>query len=164
MFLLNGKPIPLDTAFTVGEGDQAIQLPANWLRLSSPLDRDALGIMEVPDPVRADDRLYWNGDISNPKALEDVTTTGEDGKTYTTKGLKSVFTDQVRHTCYTLLLQTDWAVIRKSERGIEIPQDIADLRTHYLQTLTHLELAISLVTTVEELAALNLSFELVQNP
>ena len=160
MFLLNGKPLALDTPFTV----DGIQYPSNWLRLSSLEEKQAIGIMEVPDPVRADDRFYWDGDINNPKALDDVIETSQDGKTYTTKGLKSVFTDQVRNTCYSLLLQTDWAVIRKSERGIEIPVEIAELRAHYLQTLNHLELAISLVTTVEELAALNLSFELVQNP
>lgn len=159
MFLLNGKPLALDMPFTVDE----IQYPSNWLRLSSLEEKQAIGIMEVPDTVRADDRLYWNGDINNPKALDDVIETSQDGKTSTTKGLKSVFTDQVRNTCYTLLLQSDWAVIRKSERGIEIPVEIAELRAHYLETLNHLELAISLVKTVEELAALNLSFELVQN-
>lgn len=164
MFILNQKPLPLDTPFTVGEGDQAIQLPANWLRFATDMEKQAFGITEVADPVRADDRFYWDGEIANPKALEDVTTTGEDGKTYTTKGLKTTFTDQVRLTCYSLLLQTDWAVIRKSERGLEIPVAIAEQRASILQTLTHLELAISLVTTVEELAALNLSFELVQNP
>ena len=156
MFLLNGKPIPLDTAFTAND----IQYPSNWLRLSSPEEKEAIGITEVPDPVRADDRFYWNGDINNPKALEDKLE--EDGST--TKGLKSVFTDQVRHTAYTLLLQTDWAVTRKFERGVEIPSEIAQERAYILQNLNHLELAISLVTTVEELAALNLSFDLVQKP
>ena len=160
MFLLNGKPLAVDMPFTV----DGIQYPSNWLRLSSLDEKQAIGITEVPDQMRADDRFYWNGDINNPKALDDVIETSQDGKTSTTKGLKSVFTDQVRNTCYTLLLQSDWAVIRKSERGIEIPVEIAEKRTRYLETLNHLELAISLVTTVEELAALNLSFELVQNP
>lgn len=160
MFLLNGKPLALDMPFTV----DGIQYPSNWLRLSSLEEKQAIGIMEAPDQMRADDRFYWNGDINNPKALEDVIETSQDGKTSTTKGLKSVFTDQVRNTCYTLLLQSDWAVIRKSERGIEIPVEIAEQRAHNLTTLDRLELEISQVATVEELAALNLSFELVQNP
>jgi hypothetical protein len=75
-----------------------------------------------------------------------------------TKGLKSVFTDQVRHSAYSILLQTDWAVVRKAERGIEIPADITTYRADVLATLDHLENAISLVNTVEELAALNLAF------
>lgn len=65
MFLLSGKSLPIDTAFTVGEGPAAIQYPANWLRLSSPEERTALGITEVPDPVRPDDTYHWvvdNGD------------------------------------------------------------------------------------------------------
>ena len=92
MFLLNGKPLAVDTPFTAND----IQYPANWLRLSSETEKIAIGITEVADPVRADDRFYWNGDINNPKALEDVTETGEDGKVYTTKGLKSNFVAQVK--------------------------------------------------------------------
>jgi hypothetical protein len=41
MFLLNGKPLSLDRAFTDING---IQRPANWLRLSSPEDREKAGI------------------------------------------------------------------------------------------------------------------------
>jgi hypothetical protein len=79
-------------------------------------------------------------------------------KRLVTKGLKSFFTDQVRHSAYTILLQTDWAVVRKAERAIEIPADITTYRADVLATLDDLESAIAEVTTVEELAALNLSF------
>lgn len=178
-FLINGKPIPLDTAFTDASGNS---YPSNWLRLATESERSAIGITEVADEDTSfDNRFYWSK--GNPKSLEDKLEVKEDGtplwvqkynpvtekmedttKQVVTKGLKSVFTSQVRQTAYTLLLQTDWAVTRKFERGIEIPTEIAEERAYILQNLTHLELAISLVTTVEELAALNLSFELVQNP
>ena len=57
MFLLNNNPLPTDTQFTVN----GIQYPANWLRLTSAEEKAAIGITEVADPVRADDRFYWNG-------------------------------------------------------------------------------------------------------
>jgi len=59
MFLLDGKPLSPDVAFTDING---IQRPANWLRLSSPEERTAAGITEVPDPPIWDQRFYWGYD------------------------------------------------------------------------------------------------------
>jgi hypothetical protein len=149
-FLINGKPLAVDTPFTDAEGNQ---YPSNWLRLASLEEKTAIGITEVADvDMNFDNRFYWAKDL--PKALEDKLE--EDGST--TKGLKSVFTAQVRNSCYSILLQTDWAVVRKAERAIEIPADITTYRADVLATLDDLESAIAGVTTVEELAALNLSF------
>ena len=174
-FLINGKPLQIDTPFTDAEGSQ---YPANWLRLSTAEDKARVGITEVADEDTSfDNRFYWAKDL--PKALEDKEEVDEDGKPMyvkvlgtvdgkpamvdstkrlVTKGLKSVFKDQVRNTCYSILLQTDWAVVRKAERAIEIPADITTYRADVLATLDDLETAITNVTTVEELAALNLSF------
>jgi hypothetical protein len=175
MFILNGSRLAQGTAFTVND----IQYPANWLNLTTLAEKLAIGITEVADATRADDRFYWDGDVTNPKALEDKEESDEDGnplyvkvlgkvdgkpamvdstKRLVTKGLKSNFIAQVRNTCYSILLQTDWAVVRKAERAIEIPADITTYRAEVLSTLDDLETAISAVTTVEELAALNLSF------
>ena len=54
MFMLNNNPLPVGRAF-VHDG---IQYPANWLRLASAAEKAAIGITEVADPVRADDRFY----------------------------------------------------------------------------------------------------------
>ena len=67
MFLLNGNTLPQGTAFTAN----GIQYPSNWLNLSTLAEKEAIGITEVIDPVRADDRFYWDGNTENPKALED---------------------------------------------------------------------------------------------
>lgn len=150
MFLLNNKILPLDTAFTIGEGDAAIQLPANWLRLSSPMDRQAFGITEAPDPVRADDRYYWGGDINNPKALEDKLE--EDGST--TKGLKSQHIAQIKQSAGSLLSQTDWMVTRNYERGVEIPANVVSYRASVVAKADELEQAVQAVTTVEDLIAI----------
>jgi hypothetical protein len=173
MFLLNGNPLAVDTAFTNNE----INYPANWLRLASAEEKAAIGITEVPDPVRADDRFYWNGDSTLPKALEDKEEVDQDGnplyvKEYdqatesmvdtterlVTKGLKSNFIAQVKQTAGTILAQTDWMVIRKAERDVAIPTATVAYRASVVAKAEELEASITAVTTVEELASLDLSF------
>ena len=168
MFLLNNKPLSPDTAFT----HEGISYPANWLRLASLEEKQAIGITEVPDPVRADDRFYWDGDINNPKALEDREESDEDGnplfvkvlgevdgepamvdsaERLVTKGLKSQYISQVKHTAGTLLAQTDWMVIRKAERDVAIPEAVVAKRAAIVAEANRLEGAIAAVTSVEAL-------------
>jgi hypothetical protein len=173
MFLLNDQPLAVDSAFTHNE----ISYPANWLRLASAEEKAAIGITEVPDLVRADDRFYWNGDVNLPKALEDREEVDQDGnpvfvKVYdsatesmvdtterlVTKGLKSNFIAQVKQTAGSILAQTDWMVIRKAERDVAIPTDVVAYRASVVAKADELEASITAVTTVEELASLDLSF------
>lgn len=96
MFLLNDKPLALDAPFTHDD----IQYPANWLRLASPEEREAIGIEEVPDPPYYDQRFYWGP--GNPM---DHTT------------LVERWTAQARQTAGLLLAPTDWQVIRELDNG-----------------------------------------------
>jgi hypothetical protein len=153
MFILNGSRLAQGTAFTVND----IQYPANWLNLSTLAEKEAIGITEVIDPVRADDRLYWDGDLNNPKALEDVTETVDEVE-HTTKGLKSNFIAQIKQTAGTILAQTDWMVIRNAERDVAIPSDVVTYRASVVARADELEAAITDVNSVVELAALDLSF------
>lgn len=57
MFQLNGKKISIDDELTIGEGDAAITYPAGSLK-NAELRTD-LGIVEVPDQVRPDERFYF---------------------------------------------------------------------------------------------------------
>ncbi len=174
-FLLNGKPLAIDTCFTDNEGNC---YPANWLRLSTVEDKARVGITEVADEDTSfDNRFYWAKDL--PKALEDKEEVDEDGnpmyvkvlgevdgkpamvdstKRLVTKGLKSNFIAQVKQSAGTILAQTDWMVIRKAERNVDIPASVVAYRAEVVAKADELEAAISAVTTVEELAALNLSF------
>jgi hypothetical protein len=174
-FKLGTKTIQLDTPFTHND----IQYPANWIRLASEEDKSAIGITWEADAVRYDDRYYWGGDINNPKALEDREESDEDGnplyvkvlgvvdgkpamvdstERLVTKGLKSNFISQVKTTAGSILAQTDWMVIRKAERNVDIPSSVATYRASVVTKATELETAISAVTTVEQLIALDLSF------
>lgn len=168
MYKVNNKPLPLDRAFTLGD----IQYPSNWLRMASEADKAALGITWEADPVRADDRFFWNGDINNPKALDDREEVDEDGnpmyvkvlgevdgepamvdsdERLVTKGLKSNWVAQVKDTAGKMLAQTDWMVIRKAERDVAIPADVVAERAAIIAEADRLETAIKACTTVEEL-------------
>jgi hypothetical protein len=150
MFLLNGNPLAVDTPFKDAEGNQ---YPSNWLRLSTAEDKARLGITEAPDvDMNFDNRFYWAKDL--PKALEDKS---EDNGS-TTKGLKSVFTSQVKQSAGSILAQTDWMVIRKAERNVDIPASVVAYRASVVAKADELEAAIAVVKTVEELAALDMSF------
>ena len=167
MFLLNGNRLAEGTTFYDANGTQ---YPPQWLNVSTEEQKQAIGITWVADAVRADDRFYWDGDINNPKALEDKLEVKEDGtplykqvydkatesmvdttEQVVTKGLKSNFIAQVKDTAGKLLNATDWYVIRKAERGIDIPSDIALKRTQIITESNRLETDIQASTTVEAL-------------
>lgn len=111
MFLLNGKPLSPDVAFTTPDGTQ---YPANWLRLASPAEREAIGITEVPDPPSYDQRFYWGPDL--PK---------DHGQ------LVEQWTQQTRQTANTLLQPTDWMVVREADNNTPMDPAVKDLRQLY---------------------------------
>ena len=156
MFLLNGNPLPLDTPFQI----DGTSYPANWLRLTSIEEKNAVGITEVADTqVTYDERFYWG--VDNPKLLNDREESDEDGnpmyvqvydsatqamvdssERLVTKGLKSQWTAQVKDTANKLLAQSDWMVIRKFERSVDVPTDVATYRTAVIAEANRLETGI----------------------
>jgi hypothetical protein len=130
MFLLNGNPLPIDTQFEVN----GTTYPQNWLRLTSIEEKNAIGITEVADPESYDDRFYWG--IDNPKDLT---------------MLKTTWTTQFKQQANTMLVPTDWTIVRKFERNVELPIKIAIFRSAVVTECSRLEAAISNASTVEDL-------------
>ena len=123
MFLLDNKPLSLDTPFK----HNGISYPANWLRLTSLAEKQAIGITEVADETTSyDDRFYWG--VDNPKDLS---------------VLKTLWTARVKDTTNKLLTQTDWMVTRKAERDVAIPEATATYRAAVLAECTRLVTAIA---------------------
>ena len=89
--------------------------------------------------------------VNTPKILEDVTETPE-GQTepITTKGLKSQYKTQFKQTANSILAQTDWMVIRKAERNVDIPTDVATKRA---AVLTECDRLIAAVTAAADMTA-----------
>ena len=129
-FKLDGKPLAVDVAFTHND----IQYPANWLRLTTKAEKEAIGITEVADDPVYDSRFYW-GD-GTAKALDDVNEKDKDGNLLkdengnqvVTLGVKSVLKAQEKTTAGRLLAKYDWYVVRKAEKSTAIPSAIQTFR------------------------------------
>ena len=114
------------------------------------------GAKEIIDGNREDERFYWvtfgsysvgevyvtRNYVNTPKALEDVTET-VDGQTSTTQGLKSQYIAQFKQTANSMLSSTDWTVIRKAERNVDIPADVAAKRAAILAECDRLTAAVT---------------------
>tara|TARA_Y100000361_G_scaffold153628_1_gene175964 strand:- start:450 stop:989 length:540 start_codon:yes stop_codon:yes gene_type:complete len=104
MLKLDGKTLRYDKAFT----HNGISYPANWLRLTSLEEKQAIGIEEVADPVVEvwDQRFYWG--VDNPKDLDD---------------LKALWKQKQSEIAGSLLAPSDWRVIKARETGGQVPID-----------------------------------------
>jgi hypothetical protein len=162
MFLLNGNPISIDNEQVI----DGVRYP----HLRDPALRESLGITEAPEPEAYDQRFYWG--VGNPKLLNDREEVDQDGnpmwvkvlgevdgkpamvdseKRLVTKGLKSQWIAQVKDTAGKMLSQTDWMVVRKAERGVDIPADVTAKRSAIVAECDRLEAAIAGCADVEAL-------------
>lgn len=134
MFLLNGKPLSPDRAFTTEDGRQ---FPANWLRLSTLEEKEAIGITEVPDNASFYyQRFYWG--VDNPKDHAQ---------------LVEQWTGTIKQTAGSLLSQTDWYITRQAETGLAAPQSVLDRRSAIRTLSNEKETFLGATETTEELAA-----------
>ena len=138
MFILDGKPLSPDRAFTTSDGTQ---YPANWLRLATPAQRAAIGITEQPDAPVYDQRFYWGYDSDGKLIPKDH---GE---------LVTQWRDQIKATASSLLAPTDWYIVRESETGLEAHQSVVDRRASIRYLSGYKEGVLASTASTEELAA-----------
>jgi hypothetical protein len=99
--LPDGRTLPMDTPWEY----ENINYPANWLRLSTELDRDRLGIVWINPPEPYDERFYWGRTEDGELIPKDH---GQ---------LVDQWVAQTRTTANTLLAPTDWIIIREADNG-----------------------------------------------
>ena len=138
-YLINGQPVNIRVEYFRADG-------VRYDNLLNPAVRAKLGVVENndPDPFEPveewyDQRFYWG--VNNPKQLEDITVTPEEEgrEPYVQKGMKSNWIAQIKDTAGKLLAQTDWMVIRKMERNIDIPADVVAKRAAIVAECNRLE-------------------------
>ena len=159
--------VPLDVPFTVG----AKTYSGSFLRSSTPAEKLEAGVWEIIHGARPDDKYYW---VSGPtyrvnetnstveatyagtaKLLDDREESDENGNSLpTTKGLKSTETAAVKAAAGSLLASTDWMVIRKVERNVDIPASVTAYRAAVVAEADRLETAIAGAADVDALAAI----------
>ena len=156
MFKYNTQTLKPNRAWT---DDNGITHPRNW-HIWSAEDKAAAGITEVIEDTPPDSRLYkWsmdrNGSItSTAKALDDAGS-GDD----LVLGVKSTLKNEVKSQQGSLLAQTDWAVVRKSEKSTAIPSNISTWRDAIRTKATAMESAIDGAANTAAVAALFLSWD-----
>ena len=111
----------------------------------------------VNTPKILEDRLEVNEDNTPMYVKVWDATAGEHGamvdstEQMVTKGLKSQYKTQFKQTANSLLSETDWMVIRKAERNVDIPADVVAERAKIIADCTAKEAAITAATSIDEL-------------
>lgn len=136
MFILDGKSLPLDTPFEHND----IQYPANWLRLSTPEEKAAIGITWQNPPAPYDERFYWGWTENNELIPKDH------------DQLVTLWISNTKTTAGTLLAPTDWMVIRELDNGTIVPVEIKNRRQEIRNLSTQKCASIKTTKTTEELA------------
>jgi hypothetical protein len=139
----DGQYIQEGNAFTIGD----VQYPANWLNLSTPEQKLEVGLEEViATNAPANDQYYWVSTELDKAKLTYINTPKE------LPSVKDSATGQVRSTAYSLLLPTDWMVVKSFETSTPIPANWntwrATIRTQAQDAITAIEAA----TNVDQVA------------
>ncbi len=169
MWRYNGRTIRTGKAWT---DDNGVQHPANW-HIWSPSEKAAAGLTEIVEETPPDSRLYdWSmgsdGKISKTaKSLDDTDAVDEDGNKIKdedgdqviNRGVKWTLKQEVKVQQGSLLAQTDWAVIRKADKGTAIPSNIQTYRDTIRTKATAMENAIDGAANTDAMAALFLTYD-----
>ena len=135
--------------------------------------KTSMGIVETVLEDPPDSRLYnWShkddGTINKTaKALTDVNSVDRDGKPVLdadgnqriTWGVKSLLKQAVKKQQGSLLSQTDWAVIRKADKGTAIPSNIQTWRDAIRTKATEMETAIDNASNTAAIEALFIAYD-----
>ena len=141
--------VPAGTAF---EWD-SIQYPANWVNLSSPEEKAAIGMVDVVYGSQPSDVYYW---ISQDAPVYTGTVV-EINYTATPKDLAQCQTNDVNATnaaAYSILLPTDWMVVKADETGGTVDPAWNTWRQTIRTQAADYRVVIEACTTVAQLAAL----------
>lgn len=123
------------------------------------------GIYDVAYATRADDRFYTiveNAPVfdsaekivkvsftATSKELNDGELDEVTGKS--APGLKTQWINSFKQTANAMLAATDWMLVRKIERNVDVPAEVVAQRAAIVAEANRLETAIAAVTTVEQL-------------
>ena len=168
MWKHNGRTITVGKAWTA---DNGVQNPANW-HIWSASEKVAAGVVEIAEETPPDSRLYhWgqNSDgtiTSTAKSLADVDAVDEnnkaildkDGNQVVIRGVKYNLKQEVKLQQGSLLSKTDWAIIRKADKGTAIPSNIQTWRDGIRTKATQMEAAIDNAADTNAVAALFVSY------
>lgn len=150
----NGAIALLVQAGTAFEWD-GIQYPQNWCNLSTPEEKAAIGMVDVVYGPYPNDQYYW---VSQDAPVYNAETNQVDvAYTATPKDLfecQSQAVSAVNAAAYSILLPTDWMVVKGIETKSAVPTDWNTWRQTIRDQAAAQVAAITACTAIDELAAL----------
>lgn len=151
----NQQYIQEGTAFEVN----GVQYPQNWLNLSTPEQKAELGLEEVvATNSPANDTYYWVSQTLNGPTLT-YTNTPKD-----LTQVKSTAINQVNSTAYSILLPTDWMVVKAVETSTTVAPSWNSWRQSIRTTATSTVSAIEGATDVDGVATIMGAINWPKNP
>lgn len=131
-----------------------VRYPSNWLLLSTPQERAALGFKPTQHGQKPNSRFYIEGamtvDTSGPVVQVTYAAIPKN-----VSALKTQFINDVKTTARSLLSQDDWQAIRAFEDpGKPITQDVKQWRADIRAATNAHETAVNTCTTLANLEAL----------
>jgi hypothetical protein len=169
MWKYNGRVIREGQSWT---DDNGIQHPSNW-NIWSADEKAAAGLTEATPETPPDSRLYTWGyqadAVTISKIAKSLTDVGlvdadnnpvndDDGNQIMQPGVRSELKAEVKSQQEALLNQTDWAIIRKADKGTAIPSNIQTYRDAIRTKATEMENAIDGASDTDAVAALFLTY------
>ena len=133
-----------------------IQYPRNWLNLASDSEKASVGFIEVTYSGSHKSGEYYNNSESAPvydasKGTVVIT------KSSSARDLATIKTEKkttASSNAYSIILPTDWYVVRKSENSTAIPAKISAFRTAVRLVCNSLCTAIDNASDIDAVAAL----------
>ena len=129
--------------------------PANWCNVSTPEEKSSIGMVDVVYGTQANDQYYW---VSEDAPVYNAETNQVDiNYTNTPKDLTGVKTSsiqQVNSTAYSILLPTDWMVVKAVETSTTVPADWNTWRESIRTTAADTTTAIDSAADVDAVATI----------
>ena len=151
----DGQYIYAGNQFTI----DGVEYPANWLNLSTAEEKAAIGLEEViATNSPANDQYYWVSTELNEATLTYVNTPKD------LDTVKSNSIAQINQTAYSILLPSDWMVVKSVETGTQVPANWNTWRQSIRTTADTSRTQVAAATDVDEVQTIMGSITWPQDP
>jgi hypothetical protein len=129
--------------------------PANWCNVSTPEEKASIGMVDVVYGTQANDQYYWvseDAPVYNSEMNQvdiNYTNTPKD-----LTGVKTSSVQQVNSTAYSILLPTDWMVVKAVETSTTVPANWNTWRESIRTTAADTTTAIDSAADVDAVATI----------
>ena len=136
----NGQYIQEGTQFTI----DGVEYPSNWLNLSTPEEKAEIGLEEViATNSPASDVYYWVSTELNEASLTYINTPKD------LDAVKLNAVSQINQNAYSLLLPSDWMVVKSVETNTPMSTDWNTWRQSIRTTADTARTEVTAATDVE---------------